>query len=130
MRTNGDIRATLRPFSTGISVQLSAKSLPGKSALRSVYRGIAQIIRPSFVKVTAGQQLWGCGILNGNRNRRGSEVCVQNPDGTYSDAAIHEQIIANVDDSDFRAETRLKLLALGVPASAVNSLFSDFPPLS
>jgi hypothetical protein len=32
------------------------------------------------------------------------------PGGSYSDAAIHEEIMADVDDSEFRTQTRAKLL--------------------
>lgn len=67
--------------------------------------------------------------MDGNRNKRGGEVCVRNADGTYSDTAIHEQIMAGVDDSDFRAKTRLRLLAKGIPAENLNGLFPDLPPL-
>jgi hypothetical protein len=61
--------------------------------------------------------------------KSGAEACVQLANGTYSDAAIHEQMTAGVDDSDFRAETRAKLHAKGVPAAALNSVFPDLPPL-
>jgi hypothetical protein len=57
-------------------------------------------------------------------------VSVQNPDGTYSNAAIHEEIMAGVDDLDIRASTRLKLLAAGIPVADLNRLFSDLPPLT
>ena len=63
-------------------------------------------------------------------NRRGGEACVEQQDGTYSDAAIHEEIMAGVDDSDIRARTRAELHAKGVPAAALNSVFPDLPPLS
>lgn len=62
-------------------------------------------------------------------NRRGGEVCVQQKNGTYSDAAIHEEIMADVDDSDIRAKTRARLHAEGLPASALNSVFPDLEPL-
>jgi hypothetical protein len=45
----------------------------------------------------------------------GGEACVQNPDGSYSAAALHEQMTQGVDDHDFRMQTRAKLLAAGVP---------------
>jgi hypothetical protein len=37
--------------------------------------------------------------------------CVLQPEGSYSDAAIHEQIMAGVEDSDLRQRTRRKLIA-------------------
>jgi hypothetical protein len=58
--------------------------------------------------------------LNDKNRRRGGEVCVQQPDGSYSDAAIHEQIMDGVDTSDFEMETRAKLLAKGVPVSVLD----------
>ncbi len=61
--------------------------------------------------------------------KRGGECCVRLADGTYSADALHEQMTAGVDDSDFRAETRAKLHAKGIPAAALNGLFPDLPPL-
>lgn len=61
--------------------------------------------------------------------RTGGEACVQLANGTYSDAAIHEEIMAGVDDSDIRAKTRAELHAKGIPAAALNGLFPDLPPL-
>lgn len=61
--------------------------------------------------------------------KRGGECCVRLADGTYSADALHEQMVEGIDDSDFRAETRAKLLAKGVPAAALNSVFPDLPPL-
>jgi hypothetical protein len=67
--------------------------------------------------------------MSENKTRRGGEACVQQPDGSYSDAAIHEEIMAGVDDSDIRARTRAKLHAVGVPAATLNGLFPDLAPL-
>jgi hypothetical protein len=67
--------------------------------------------------------------MNETALTHGSEVCVQLPDGGFSDAAIHDAIMAGVDDSDIRARTRAKLHAGGVPAEALNRLFPDLPPL-
>jgi hypothetical protein len=61
--------------------------------------------------------------------KTGGEACIQLADGTYSDAAIHEEIMAGVDDSDIRARTRAKLHAAGITAAALNGLFPDLPPL-
>jgi hypothetical protein len=67
--------------------------------------------------------------MNENKTRCGGEVCVKKADGTYSADALHEQMTAGVDDSDFRAKTRATLHAKGIPATALNGLFSDLPPL-
>ena len=64
------------------------------------------------------------------RNPRGGEACVQYPDGTISDSALHEEMTAGVDDSDIRAKTRSKLLAAGVPAEDLNRVFPDLPPIA
>jgi hypothetical protein len=66
--------------------------------------------------------------MNEKKTKGGGEVCVRQPDGTYSDVAIHEEIMAGVDDSEFRAQSRAKLRALGVPPEVLQSLFSDLPP--
>jgi hypothetical protein len=58
--------------------------------------------------------------MNEKHLRRGGEACVQISGGGYSDAALHEQLTEGVDDSDFRMETRAKLLAQGVPISALD----------
>jgi hypothetical protein len=58
--------------------------------------------------------------MNEKYLRRGGEACVQISVGVYSDAALHEQLTEGVDDSDFRMETRAKLLAQGVPSSALD----------
>jgi hypothetical protein len=61
--------------------------------------------------------------------KSGGEACVQLADGSYSADALHEQMTAGVDDSAFQAETRAKLLAKGIPPSALNSGFPDLEPL-
>jgi hypothetical protein len=61
--------------------------------------------------------------------KSGGETCIKLADGTYSDVAIHDEIMAGVDDSDIRARSRAKLHAAGVPAAALNRLFPDLPPL-
>jgi hypothetical protein len=63
-------------------------------------------------------------------SRHGSEVCTRHPNGSFSDAALHEQMTEGVDDSDFRAGTRSKLHVAGVPVAALNRLFPDLPPLA
>jgi hypothetical protein len=51
-------------------------------------------------------------------------------DGNLSNARLHEQMTEGVGDSDFRAKTRLSLLAKGIPAEKLNGLFPDLPPLT
>lgn len=68
--------------------------------------------------------------MSKQKSIRGGEACVLLEDGSVSSAALHEQLTEGVDDRDFRAGTREKLLAQGVPASALNRLFPDLAPLS
>lgn len=63
------------------------------------------------------------------RAKTGGEACVQLANGTYSDAVIHEEIMAGVDDSDIRARTRARLLESGIPPSSLNGAFPDLDPL-
>ena len=65
--------------------------------------------------------------MSEKKPKRGGEVCVRQPDGSYSDTAIHEAMMDGVDDSDFRAQSRAKLRALGVPSEVLQTLFSDLP---
>jgi hypothetical protein len=67
-------------------------------------------------------------VDNKNR-RRGGECCIRYPDGSVSADALHEQLVAGVDVSDFDAEARARLLANGVPADALNRLFPHLPPI-
>jgi hypothetical protein len=60
---------------------------------------------------------------------RTDSACVVNANGSMSNAGLHEQMVEGVDDRDFRVQTRAELHAAGVPAAALNSLFSDLPPL-
>ena len=68
--------------------------------------------------------------MNEKHLRRGGEACIQMPDGSFSANALHEQMTEGADDSDFRAETRAKLHAQGVPAAALNRLFPGLTPLA
>lgn len=58
----------------------------------------------------------------------GSEGCVECADGTVSAYPLHEQILEGVDDSDFRAGTRGKLLEGGRKPEQIDRLFGDLPP--
>ena len=51
------------------------------------------------------------------------------PDGSVSADALHEQLVAGVDVSDFEAESRAQLLANGVLADTLNRLFPHLPPI-
>lgn len=53
-----------------------------------------------------------------NYPRRSGEGCIRYPDGSVSAAALHDELVAGVDVSDFEAESRAQLLANGVPADA------------
>ena len=68
--------------------------------------------------------------MNSEEAKRRDAACVQNPNGSLSNAVLHEQMTEGVDDSDIRAQTRLKLLAAGVPAADLNRVFPDLPPLT
>ena len=68
-------------------------------------------------------------IVNEKNPRRSGECCIRYPDGSVSADALHEQLVAGVDVSDFEAESRAQLLASGVPADALNRLFPHLPPI-
>jgi hypothetical protein len=61
--------------------------------------------------------------------KSGDECCVRNPDGSYTDSRLHEQMTEGVDDRHIRARTRATLLENGSPRSALNGLFPDLDPL-
>lgn len=65
--------------------------------------------------------------MNSQRDRKGGEACVRRADGTYSDAALHEELTAGVDDSDFRARTRAILLAAGLSEAALDRVLAPSP---
>ena len=58
---------------------------------------------------------------------RGGEVCVPLADGSFCDAALHEAIMARVNDSDLnlKARTRAKLLATGVPVAVLDRVLPE-----
>jgi hypothetical protein len=62
------------------------------------------------------------------KTRCGGVLCVPQPDGSYSDTTIHEAILAGVDDSGFRAQTRRKLLEKGLKRGQIDGLFPDLSP--
>jgi hypothetical protein len=47
--------------------------------------------------------------------------------GKLSSSALHEQMTEGVDDHDFRMKTRAKLLAAGVPVTALDSVLPEKP---
>jgi len=67
--------------------------------------------------------------MSGLRNRRrGGECCVRRSDGSLSAYPLQEQLVEGVDDSDFRAKTRQRLLDKGLTPEQVDGLFPDLPP--
>jgi len=65
-----------------------------------------------------------------NRNvsqKTGGECCVRHSDGTLSAYPLQEEMCEGVDDSEFRAKTRQKLLERGLPREHVDRLFADLP---
>jgi hypothetical protein len=56
------------------------------------------------------------------------ECCVRRADGTVSDRSLHEQMMEGVDDSEFRARSRQKLLERGLKPEQVDRFFPDLPP--
>jgi hypothetical protein len=67
--------------------------------------------------------------VNNRRDKKksGGECCIHYPDGTFSDYPLQEQMIEGIDDSDFRAQTRRKLLARGLTPQQIDGLFPDLP---
>ena len=68
-------------------------------------------------------------IVNNKNLRRSGECCIRFPDGSVSADALHEELVADVDVSDFEVESRTQLVANGVPADALNTLFPHLPPI-
>jgi hypothetical protein len=66
--------------------------------------------------------------MKATRNRRLGFGCVLTADGKVSAYPLHEQLVEGVDDSDFRAETRRKLLERGLKPEQIDGLFPDLPP--
>jgi hypothetical protein len=67
--------------------------------------------------------------MSGLRSRpRGGECCIQRADGSLSAYPLQEQMVEGVDDSDFRAKTRLVLLKKGLTRQQLDGLFPDLPP--
>lgn len=67
--------------------------------------------------------------MNSKNPRRSGECCIRYADGSVSADALHEEMLAGVDLSDFEAESRAQLFANGVPADALNRLFPHLPPI-
>lgn len=67
--------------------------------------------------------------MNNKNPRRSGECCSRYADGSVSADSLHEEMLAGVDLSDFEAQTRAQLLANGVPADALNTLFPHLPPI-
>jgi hypothetical protein len=65
--------------------------------------------------------------VTGNR-RRGGAFCVRGADGRLSAYPLQEQMVEGVDDLEFRAGTRRKLLERGLTPQQIDGLFPDLPP--
>jgi hypothetical protein len=62
-----------------------------------------------------------------NRRFTEGECCVRSPDGTVSDRSLHEQIMGGVDDSEFRALSRKRMLEKGLTPQQIDRLYLDLP---
>src|SRR5919108_1823713 len=61
-------------------------------------------------------------MANDRRVRRHDAACVIHPDGSKSNAALHEALTEGVDDRPFRLKTPAKMLAKGVPTGVLDSV--------
>ena len=66
--------------------------------------------------------------MSAARNRRLGFGCVLTADGKVSAYPLHQQMVEGVDDSDFRARTRQRLLARGLKPDQIDGLFPDLSP--
>ena len=65
--------------------------------------------------------------LSDKRLSRGGEACVQSSDGTVSSYPLQDDLTDGVADSDFRAQTRAKLLEAGVPVEDLDRVLPMIP---
>jgi hypothetical protein len=68
------------------------------------------------------------GFTMKNRATQRDSAATLDKDGNVSNSRLHEQMTEGVDDYDFRMETRAKLLAQGVPISALDRVLPVSPP--
>jgi hypothetical protein len=67
------------------------------------------------------------GLTVKSKARRRDSAASLDKDGGVSNSRLHEQMTEGVDDYDFRMETRAKLLAQGVPISALDRVLPVLP---
>jgi hypothetical protein len=60
--------------------------------------------------------------MNNLGSKSRDAACVVESDGSLSNAALHEALIAGVDDLDLRSRTRAKLLSKGLPLAVLDSV--------
>lgn len=60
---------------------------------------------------------------------KASRIGYRNPDGTVSDAKLHEEIMAGVDDTPLRIMSAWRLVKLGMTRAQAEELMSvELPP--
>ena len=63
-------------------------------------------------------------LSNKNPSRSG-EGCLRYPDGSVSADALHEQLVAGVDDYDFCMQDKAELIRNGVPKAVLDRLIPE-----
>ena len=63
--------------------------------------------------------------MNNKNPRRSGEGCIRLPDGSVSADALHEQLVAGVDVSDFEMQTKAQLIEAGVPKEVMDRLIPE-----
>jgi hypothetical protein len=63
--------------------------------------------------------------VNQKNPRRSGECCIRYPDGSVSADALHEQLVAGVDVSDFEMQTKAQLIEAGVPKEVMDRLIPE-----
>ncbi len=63
--------------------------------------------------------------MNQKNPRRSGECCIRYPDGSVSADALHDQLVAGVDVSDFEMQTKAQLIEAGVPKEVMDRLIPE-----
>jgi hypothetical protein len=63
--------------------------------------------------------------VNEKNPRRSGEGCIRYPDGSVSADALHDQLVAGVDVSDFEMQTKAQLIEAGVPKEVMDRLIPE-----
>jgi hypothetical protein len=63
--------------------------------------------------------------VNQKNPRRSGEGCIRYHDGSVSADALHDQLVAGVDVSDFEMQTKAQLIEAGVPKEVMDRLIPD-----